>query len=111
LSPVLRLSAVRLTRDSITQLRKNVKKNLIQLRNIFLCATVPIMIVVTIRERAEKCGIENAYQLQKALEISPTIAARLWRGNFDKVGIVTLDRLCRVLKCQPDKLLRYVTNE
>ncbi len=66
------------------------------------------MIVVTIRERAEKNGITTAYQLQKAMGISPTIAARLWRGDFDKIGMVTLDRLCRVLGCQPDKLFRYV---
>ncbi|MDT5267963.1 MAG: Cro/C1-type DNA-binding domain [Acidobacteriota bacterium] len=66
------------------------------------------MIAVMIRERAEKCGITTAYQLQKAMEISPTIAARLWRGDFEKLGMGTLDRLCRVLKCQPDKLFRYV---
>jgi DNA-binding Xre family transcriptional regulator len=65
------------------------------------------MIVVTIKERAEKCGIANAYQLQKALEVSPTLAARLWRGDFEMIGIVTLDRLCSLLRCQPDKLLRY----
>ena len=66
------------------------------------------MIVVTIRERAEKNGITTAYQLQKAMGISPTIAARLWRGDFEKLGMNTLDRLCRVLRCQPDKLFRYV---
>jgi DNA-binding Xre family transcriptional regulator len=69
------------------------------------------MIVVTIRERAEKNGITTAYQLQKAMGISPTIAARLWRGDFDKIGIGTLDRLCRVLRCQPDKLLHYVADK
>lgn len=69
------------------------------------------MITVMIRERAEKYGITTAYQLQKAMEISPTIAARLWRGNFDKIGMVTLDRLCRVLECQPDKLFRYVAEK
>ncbi len=70
-----------------------------------------LMIVVTIRERAEKNGITTAYQLQKAMGISPTIAARLWRGDFDKIGIGTLDRLCRVLRCQPDKLLHYVADK
>ncbi len=69
------------------------------------------MIRVTIRERAEERGIATAYQLQKAMEISPTIAARLWRGDFDKIGIGTLDRLCRVLRCQPDKLLHYVADK
>lgn len=67
------------------------------------------MIVVTIKERAEKCGITTAYQLQKALEVSPTLAARLWRGDFKMIGVHdTIDNLCRVLKCQPDKLLKYV---
>jgi DNA-binding Xre family transcriptional regulator len=66
------------------------------------------MIVVTIKERAEKYGITNAYQLQKAMEISPTIAARLWRGDFKKIGTETLDGLCRVLRCQPDKLFKYM---
>ncbi len=69
------------------------------------------MIVSTIRERAEKCGITTAYQLQKAMEVSPTIAARLWRGDFDKIGMITLDRLCRALRCQPDKLFKYAPDE
>lgn len=69
------------------------------------------MIIVGIKEQAEKRGITTAYQLQKALEISPTIAARLWRGDFDKIGMITLDRLCRVLRCQPAKLLRYVPGD
>jgi DNA-binding Xre family transcriptional regulator len=70
------------------------------------------MIEVTIRERAQKCGIENAYQLQKAMGVSPTLAARLWGGDFDMIGVhSTLDRLCRVLKCQPDKLFKYVQED
>ena len=69
------------------------------------------MIEVTIRVRAEKCGIENAYQLQKAMNVSPTLAARLWGGDFDMIGVkTTLDRLCRILRCQPDKLFRYIPN-
>lgn len=70
------------------------------------------MIEVMIRERAEKCGIENAYQLQKAMGVSPTLAARLWGGKFDMIGVqTTLDSLCRVLRCQPDKLFRYVQDK
>jgi DNA-binding Xre family transcriptional regulator len=66
------------------------------------------MIKITIKERAEKCGITTAYQLQKALEVSPTLAARLWRGEFEMIGIVTLDRLCNTLRCQPDKLFKHI---
>ena len=69
------------------------------------------MIEVMIRERAESCGITTAYQLQKAMEVSPTLAARLWKGEFDMIGLVTLDNLCRVLRCQPSKLFRYVSEK
>jgi DNA-binding Xre family transcriptional regulator len=69
------------------------------------------MIVVTIKDRAAKCGITTAYQLQKAMSVSPTIAARLWRGDFEKIGVGTIDSLCKVLRCQPDKLFRYVPDE
>lgn len=65
------------------------------------------MIEILIRERAEKCGITTAYQLQKAMQVSPTLAARLWRGDFAMIGLETLDKLCRVLRCQPNALFRY----
>jgi DNA-binding Xre family transcriptional regulator len=67
----------------------------------------PQMIKVQIRERAESKGITTAYQLQKALGVQPSVAARLWKADFTKIDLGTLDKLCRVLKCQPDKLLRY----
>jgi len=69
------------------------------------------MIISNIRKTAEKRGIENANQLKDALDISPTLASRLWRGEFAQIGMVTLDRLCRELKCQPGQLLQYVTGQ
>ncbi len=70
------------------------------------------MIEVLIKERAQKCGIENAHQLQKAMGVSPTLAARLWGGEFDMIGVqTTLDSLCKVLRCQPDKLFRYMQDK
>ena len=65
------------------------------------------MIIVHISEVANQRGITNAHQLQKVLDISPTVEARLWKGEFDLIGLGTLDKLCRVLRCQPSKLLRY----
>lgn len=70
-------------------------------------ATLRGMIEVKIREVAEARGITTAYQLQKALEVAPSVAARLWRGEISKIGLDTLDNLCRVLKSRPDKLLVY----
>lgn len=69
------------------------------------------MIDVKIREFAEKRGMTTAYQLRVALDVSPTVAARLWRGDFAMLGMDTLDKLCRVLRCQPDKLLRFIPDE
>jgi DNA-binding Xre family transcriptional regulator len=69
------------------------------------------MIEIQIKQRAEKQGITTAYQLQKALEVSPDVASRLWNGNFTRVDLSTLDRLCRVLKCQPNVLFKYVAVE
>lgn len=65
------------------------------------------MIEVKIREIAEARGITTAYQLQKALDVAPSVAARLWRGDLSKIGLDTLDNLCRILKSRPDKLLKY----
>ncbi len=65
------------------------------------------MIVSKVREVAEKRGIENANQLKDVLGVSPTVAARLWRGDFDKIGMNTMDKLCRVLRATPGKLFVY----
>jgi DNA-binding Xre family transcriptional regulator len=65
------------------------------------------MIKTHVREMAEKKGIKTAYQLQKALDISPSVAARLWRDDFEFISRTSLDRLCRLLKCPPSKLISY----
>lgn len=69
------------------------------------------MITKHIRELAEKRGYTTAYQLRKALGVSPTAATKLWSGDFEMIGLGTLDKLCEVLRCQPDKLLRYAPEE
>ncbi len=65
------------------------------------------MITVTIREQAEKRGITTAYQLMKATGVQPSMAAKWWSNDLEKIGIKTLDKLCMVLKCKPNDLLRY----
>lgn len=66
------------------------------------------MIVSRIHEVARKRGIENANQLSVQLEIPPRAAWRLWRGEFDKIGVGNLDKLCAGLDCSPCELLAYV---
>ena len=65
------------------------------------------MIKIQIAEVAQAKDIKSAYALQKALDVSPTVASRLWKGDFEKIGIGTLDKLCETLKCQPSRLFRY----
>ena len=65
------------------------------------------MIKTHVREIAEKKGITTAYQLQKALEISPSVAARLWKDDFEFISRTSLDRLCKLLKSRPSHLITF----
>lgn len=69
------------------------------------------MIQIQIRETAEKRGMTTAYQLQKTLNVSPNVAARLWNHDFTRIDLITLDRLCRELRCQPNMLFKHVADD
>lgn len=64
-------------------------------------------IKIMIREQCEKRGITTAYQLQKATDVQPTVAARWYRNGLKMIGIDSLDKLCGALKCKPNDLLRF----
>ncbi|OLE54578.1 MAG: hypothetical protein AUG51_07795 [Acidobacteria bacterium 13_1_20CM_3_53_8] len=68
------------------------------------------MVKLTIREAAEARGITNAYQLQKAMDVKPGMAARLWKGETEMIALKTLDRLCEALGCELTDLLVRVSN-
>lgn len=65
------------------------------------------MIEIKVAEKALSLGFKNPFALQNALNLSPTVAARLWKGKFRKIGIDTLLKLCDLFKCQVDELLFY----
>ena len=65
------------------------------------------MIKTHIRELAKKKGITTAYQLQRALDVSPSVAARLWSDDFELISKTSLDRLCKLLRCSPGKLVSF----
>jgi excisionase family DNA binding protein len=65
------------------------------------------MIKVNIRETAIKKGIKTAYQLQKAMNLQPSQAAKLYRNDLKMIGLDTLDRLCEIFDCMPSDLLVY----
>jgi DNA-binding Xre family transcriptional regulator len=60
-----------------------------------------------IQDLSKNKGLMNAYQLGKALGVSPTTANRLWDGDFSKVGTDTLHRLCDLFECQISDYLHY----
>ncbi len=62
---------------------------------------------INIAAIAMRNGLINAYALQKALNCSPTLAGRLWKGNFKQIGVATLESLCDLFNCQPSDLLVY----
>jgi DNA-binding Xre family transcriptional regulator len=63
-----------------------------------------------IQDLSKKKGLMNAFQLGKALGVSPTTANRLWTGDFDKIGIDTLHQLCDLFECQISEYLFYDGN-
>lgn len=69
------------------------------------------MIKVRIKEIAEERGIKNAHRLELAAALSPAAAARLWKGEIEKISMETLDRLCRTLNCKIGELFIYEEGE
>jgi len=63
------------------------------------------MIESRIRQVAEARGITTAYQLQVALGVVPTVAARLWQAKFTRISLETLDKLCEALDCETSDIL------
>src|SRR5262249_9517626 len=63
------------------------------------------MISLRIREVANAKGITTEYQLQKAGNLQPSHAARLWRGEMMLIKLSTIDALCEALDCEPGDLI------
>ena len=65
------------------------------------------MIETHINQICRKRGIETAYQLQKAMGIHPTPAYALFNDNVKMISLETLEKLCKVLRTTPAKLITY----
>ncbi len=65
------------------------------------------MIKANIKEMAIRRGIKTAYQLQKAMNLQPSQAAKLYRNDLKMIGLETLDSLCEALDCEPSDILKY----
>ncbi len=62
------------------------------------------MLEVKIREVAEARGINTAYKLQKALDVAPSVAAKLFNNEFKQISIATMDKLCTALDVNAGEL-------
>lgn len=69
------------------------------------------MIKTRIQELAKKKGIETAYQLQKAVNLSPSMASRLFKDDVEMIALRTIESLCNAFDCQPADLFIYKTAE
>jgi DNA-binding Xre family transcriptional regulator len=65
------------------------------------------MIKVNIKEIAAKKGIKTAYQLQKLMNLQPSIAYKWFSNDLKMIGIESLNSLCEALDCLPSDLLFY----
>ncbi len=65
------------------------------------------MIRTHVNELCQKRGITTAYQLQKAMGIHPTPAYALFNDSVKMISLESLDKLCKVLKTTPAKLITF----
>lgn len=65
------------------------------------------MIRSQLRVVASKFGIRNAYQLQEFTGFSPSMSYSLWRDDWKRADLKTLNTLCNLFKCTPNDLLEY----
>jgi DNA-binding Xre family transcriptional regulator len=65
------------------------------------------MIKVNIKDIATKKGIKTAYQLQKLMNLQPSVAYKWFSDDLKMIGIESLNSLCEALDCLPSDLLVY----
>jgi DNA-binding Xre family transcriptional regulator len=69
------------------------------------------MIKVSIKEIAIKNGIKTAYQLQKLMNLQPSMAAKWFKNDLKMIGIESLNSLCEALDCEPSDILKYTPSK
>jgi DNA-binding Xre family transcriptional regulator len=63
---------------------------------------------INIKPLAAARDIHKAHTLQNQMRISPSKAARLWKGDMVKIEIATINELCSFFKCTPGDLFETV---
>jgi len=68
------------------------------------------MIVVKVSELMGRHRI-NQRQLCQMTGIRPGTISQFWHGTTKRIEIEQIDKLCRILKCQPGDLFEYVQEQ
>jgi DNA-binding Xre family transcriptional regulator len=69
------------------------------------------MIKTRIHELALSNQVRNAYQLQKLLSVSPSMAARLFKDDVHLIGLQTIESICTAFSCNPGDLFVFVDDQ
>lgn len=73
------------------------------------------MIRLKVKEWCEEKGVlynnnlvDTGYRLKLAVNLnSPTAANQLWKSDMRKIGLDTIEDLCRALGCTPNDLFEF----
>ena len=71
----------------------------------------PAMIRFTVKEVAEKEGIENANQLAEITGLPYETCRTIWNDTAVLIHKKTLARLCAVLRMRPSQLIEWIPSD
>ncbi len=66
------------------------------------------MIENRIKQVAQARGLKTPYEFQRALDLTPAVAWRMWHKKTSRWSEEVLEKLCAGLECQVGELLVYV---
>ena len=60
---------------------------------------------ISVQERALARNILNAHQLHLEARIPYATAISMWSGKAKMIDLKTLDRVCKALRCRPNRVI------
>ncbi len=65
---------------------------------------------VTVRRACESRGVTKAYRLQRLAGLAPSVAARVWEGDLQRIDLKVLGKIITALGCNLTDIIE-VTEE
>lgn len=69
------------------------------------------MIVIDIQQAAKKAGVTTAYQFQKISGFAPAMASRIFKSEWTRIDVSTLNTICNALDCTPNDILSFTRDK